>query len=235
MVNFRSSAAFRKLTRRRTAAKRRRMRAPRRAKGQIYRGYSFARANAGHELKSNDTNWASGSFRAETGVSTWFALLLNGIAAGAALNERIGRKIRMKSIYIRANVSVPAAGTTGNGFIRVMLVYDRQNNATDLGANLTQLFVTDHAVSLMNLDNRERFLVLYDRMTPMGLQWRDTEVFVKFKRCRLDVLYNAAAGTTFASITTGALYLLTAAHGFIGAPANVLETIGRARVRYTDT
>lgn len=234
MVNFRSTRAGKRLTRRRPLAKRRRMRAPRRARGQIYRGYSFARANAGHELKAVDTNWAAGSFSALTGVSTWSALLLNGMAAGAALNERIGRKVQMKSIYIRANVSMPSTGVTGNGFIRVMLVYDRQNNATDLNANLTSLFVTDSAISLMNLDNRERFLVLYDRMTPMGLQWRDTEVFVKFKRCRLDVLFNAAAGTTFASITTGALYLLTAGHGFIGAVTS-LETLGRARVRYTDT
>lgn len=234
MVNFRSTGAFKKLTRRRPRAKRRRMRAPRRARGQIYRGYSFARANAGHELKAVDNNWAANSFSALTGVSSWHAELINGMAAGAALNERIGRKVQMKSIYIRANVSVPPTGVTGNGFIRVMLVYDRQNNATDLNLNLTSLFVTDSAISLMNLDNRERFLVLYDRMTPMGLQWRDTEVFVKFKRCRLDVLFNAAAGATFAGITTGALYLLTAGHGFIGAVTS-LEVLGRTRVRYTDT
>lgn len=99
-------------------------------------------------------------------------LLLNDVKVGAGPNQRVGRRIRMKNIWLRYNVSLTAANDAQSASIaRVCVVYDRQPNGatpklTDIFAsqfNPGQPNVTD-GLSGVNPDNRDRFKIIKDEM-----------------------------------------------------------------------
>jgi len=87
--------------------------------------------------------------------------------AGSSFFNRVGRRIEMKSLLMKA-VILPLRTTTVQDYVRVMIVYDRQSNGaapsiSDIlqttsatGANTTTVY------SDINLNNRDRFSILRD-------------------------------------------------------------------------
>lgn len=164
------------------------------------------------ELKATDVTIANTS-----PSSTGSVVLLNGIAAGDDYTNRDGRKIMMKSILMRLCLKADTTQSSTVGeVLRVIVVYDRQCNGVALtGANVLQSAVWNAPV---NLDNRERFKILYDNtltvpgwyvaagnLTGGSPTIRNIKVF---KKLNLDVTYSGTANTV-GSIATGSLYLLT--------------------------
>lgn len=96
--------------------------------------------------------------------------LLNGIQEGSSFYNRIGRKIAMKSLHFTGYIHRGGGfGGEQGDFIRWMLIYDRQANgalptAADLLTNYDQQGTTlSNALSGLNLNNADRFVVLRDK------------------------------------------------------------------------
>jgi hypothetical protein len=86
---------------------------------------------------------------------------------GSAINQRIGREIKVHKIKIRGVVSAPAQTTQAGGdnaqFIRMLLVQDTQTNATQMQGEQVVGQANPSLFSFQNLDNTGRFRVLKDK------------------------------------------------------------------------
>lgn len=181
--------------------------------------------------------------------STAVFTLLNGSAEGVGITQHVGRRVNLKSTYIRGHVTIEnaAIGTVDifsqTQLVRAMLVMDWQpNQATAVAA---ELFTdpTTPAHSQLNLDNRERFSVLWDKTWALGPLQTTTASGVyadnccraikKYKKLNLQCVYDATAGATIASITTGALYLVTCGSNAPGTGTDSVVFVS-VRTRFTD-
>lgn len=101
---------------------------------------------------------------------------------GAGFYNRIGRRIRMKSLQISGQIAISGgnAAAIAAQFARVMVVYDRQPNGafpsvSDVLQNYDQAGATSAnqtAFQHLNMNNRDRFQVLRDRkliLPPLGI------------------------------------------------------------------
>lgn len=157
--------------------------------------------------------------------------LLNGIARGDEINERTGRKVQMRSIEMHLYATVtPATGTDQRQ--RVLVIYDKQTN----GAALTAANVLQNTspVGLRNLENRSRFICLYDEAFSLNATGEsDSErTFKWYRKVNLTVTFNSGDAGTVADITTGSLYMVVVGSNVAGATAGSVN--GYVRVRYTD-
>lgn len=152
---------------------------------------------------------------------------------GSDYTNRIGRKVRIRSIGIRAFSTLYAAqqnaadlGANANVFARsqhqrVMLVYDTQPNG--VGANTTDILDSAAVISMNNLANRDRFRVLMDKVftfDPYHVSTDDTPViqvhsenrtcvsWTFWKKCNMETIFNGANGGNIGDVTTGAFLLL---------------------------
>lgn len=176
------------------------------------------------ELKAVDT--ASGGVNAFGSVdfdqSAPVLFLLNGIAAGTDFYNRVGRKVKLRSLLFRGDVYAADTTTSGAMSIRVALVYDGQAN----GAAITHSDVFNsvdsggttgsRAYSGVNLNNRDRFKILKDwsfTLAPVALNaagnggYHNRRVFKAYIPLNLDEVFSGT-GATISSIQTGALYLI---------------------------
>jgi len=170
------------------------------------------------------------------------ALLCNPVL-GSDMNQRIGRKIIMKSIYIRGCIKRTPSINMVNAIVgpylgRMILVYDQQPN----GAAIAASDVLDNVDSWshLKLDNRDRFKILYDKEFALDSWWldaptagnwnRDTQAIKKYKKLNLEVIFSSSTGT-IGDIQSGALWLI-----FVGdRPLNDdAQFFLRTRVRYVD-
>lgn len=174
-------------------------------------------------------------------------LPLNTMVNGPELYQRIGRKVYMKSLHIRAYVENIGVAATPD-FGRIFIVYDSQANGGLPG--LATLLQDSNAAaasspqSNINLVNRERFKIIkdYQIITPpvavvangpnsindpimntWNINW-----FIKLNG--LETIYNATNGGTVADISSGSLLLITCS-----VNTNSKWTLsGSSRLRYYD-
>lgn len=196
------------------------------------RGMSLASLKPRMELKYNDVQQHQVDI-ADTGTFT----LLNGIGVGTEVYQRTGRQVNLKYLTVKL------AFTQQNGAVnaqqcRYMIVYDRQAN----GAVMANSDILDNSVALLwwtrkptNPNNRDRFLILEDKtiqVNPTLLEDSTPLVDKTYNLHNLVTQYNATAGLTVASITTGSLYLVM----FDQAPIGLinLRSSFACRVHYTD-
>ncbi len=94
---------------------------------------------------------------------------LNIIAQGTTEVQRVGRRVVIKKIGLRYDVSIPSTSTQTSTFdvLRLMLVHDKQCNGV-AADDLDILEDADHQ-SFNNLSNRKRFTVLMDRTHAMSI------------------------------------------------------------------
>jgi len=163
--------------------------------------------------------------------------LISGVAAGTDVQQRVGRKMTMKSILLRYFINPVSTATAPSGdVVRVMLVYDTQTNgALPLVADILQNVTVQ---SPMNLNNRDRFKVLYDHWVSMNANLYTagaltagspgTKFYKTFKSFSLDTIFSGTAAT-IGSIATGAIYIVT-----VGAANNASNFAGETRIRFID-
>lgn len=214
---------------------------------------ALLRSRAG-EVKSVDA--PTGGFNTFAFSTTATFTLLNGLVIGAAINNRIGRKISMRSLRIRGGIYVSA--TTVNSlyeFGRLILIYDRQaNGAAPVIGDLLQDedaagTTTTTAFSGLNMSNAARFKVIKtwqfkaeqsagaaitnsepSQVTTDAQTCYNIDTFINLKD--LETGFNAGNAGTVADIATGSLYMVTIG---LNTAANAwLNFRGVVRLRYRD-
>lgn len=196
---------------------------------QAIRTGGWANPSRSGELKFVDTNTAiavGGAGAATFGTG----ILLNGLANGSDASSRIGRKVNLKSLYIRWS-ALFVAGAGGGGALRILVVYDKQANAT--APAITDILLANDFNSPNNLSNRDRFVTLCDQVTEQlstASNLSDTGVIQK--NLNLETMFNAGSTGAIGDITSGSVYMFIAQSGGITTTAPTLAY--RARVRYTD-
>lgn len=163
--------------------------------------------------------------------------LLNGLVPGNSASQRVGNKVTIKSLEMRARVQTTAA-TGVEQFCRWFIVLDRQANGAAPAA-ITDILSANSVTSLRNLENRKRFKIIVDKAFPMGATSVSTgtvtsrmyKVYIKFRRPILVEFNNGVAGT-IADIVSNSLHLCTLGNVVAGnTDANLITTV---RLRYTD-
>lgn len=179
--------------------------------------------------------------------------LLNGTVPGNAMQNRLGRRIRMKSIHIQGVILQSQNGAAPvDDFIHWVLVYDSQPNGAAFA--FSDLFQsTDNAgtsasgaYSFLNMSNSKRFKVL--RHKSMKLETigvgsdqpaQESTDFTKVTTVNeyvplngLVTQYNTGTAGTVADIQTGSLYLLT--YGVSGAADYQYSLSYNTRLRFED-
>lgn len=203
---------------------------------QTIRVGGWASPSLGGELKFKDTNL---SYVFPSGSTVFSAAtLLNGIAPGSDATSRIGRKVTIKSLLLRWTTGFTAAANAPDadgGFnTRILVVYDKQPNANT--AAITDVLKEDFFSSVTNLDNRDRFVILMDKITPPASMGGDLQTSgKKFIRLNNEEVFNAGTAGTIGDITTGSILLFVAqSGGGTYSTGNAMGFNGRARIRYQD-
>jgi len=154
--------------------------------------------------------------------------LISGVAQGTSVSERVGRRICIKSVQIRALMrsvyssdQVTAASFLADSW-RIMLVWDTQVNGVAPTINdILTVSAAGYASSLTNLNNRERFKVLMDKVGDYSFcggvsdgpasqedQTAAQHQFKKYIKMNHIVTFNSGTTDVVGSITTGALWLV---------------------------
>jgi len=135
-------------------------------------------------------------------------LLLNQIAQGSDANQRIGNKIITKSVQIR--LTTVNSGLTTQIFRVIVFVDEQANGAVVTAAQLLENSTTgpDQIISPLNMDNRLRFKIIFDKTWSSATQTETDRVYYqRFKKVNIETQYNAATATVGA-VTTGAIYMM---------------------------
>lgn len=184
------------------------------------------------EKKVIDT--AASYYNANT---TGAVTLLNGCVQGNDFNQRDGRKIKMVSVQFSGDFLYNASGGDDAG-VRLAIIYDTQANAS--APAITDVFTAINAHTFVNLNNRDRFRIIYDKRVCLGRYSTTATQSVADNTSRhiqkwiplkgLETVYNSGNAGTVADIQTGALYALTMGDSTNGSPSYY----GTFRVRFYD-
>ncbi len=153
---------------------------------------------------------------------------LSNIPAGSGTNTRDGSQCKMIGLNLSYTLTFNAASAVH--LIRIMLIIDRQTNqavyaASDLLADVT---ANDNLITPRNLDNKHRFVILYDRLHMLSESFPIVTVRKYFKR---DVLLRFDNSTpSIADLTQNSLSLLQIGNNTTNLP-NITST---SRLRYVD-
>lgn len=167
--------------------------------------------------------------------------LLNGIALGSENNNRIGRKVLLKSLYLRLFISKVAGTAQNYSFpVRILIVYDRQTNGAAPALSDILSSATGAAVeSPNNLNNVDRFYTCYDITREVQVtggnstNYTFTGVYMtKYCKLNLPQTFKSSAGTTVSDIATGSMYLFAIADST--AATAICSVAGIARLRFCD-
>ena len=117
--------------------------------------------------------------------------LLNGCSQATDYNDRIGRKIIVRSIQLRGLV-YPLDTTTATSLCRMILLYDCQTNGA--APAITDVITSATSTAPLNLNNRDRFKILMDKQWAVaGVQANQAgsptvHQFKKFKKYWLETI-----------------------------------------------
>lgn len=208
------------------------------------------------DMKGVDTALSLTDIPDTTNTST-FMYTLNLIQAGTGSWNRIGKRIKMKSLRIRGYASFLTQPTfaTGDAVVsgfRMVVVYDKQSSGaavptfdTIFGTtNQSGTEATTYVTDPPKYDNMERFTVLRDCLIqaptmpivsfgtgPNTTVYSFVDEYIKLKG--LDTVFLGQTNPmTIADISTGALYVYFRAVDNSGTNNNGFD--GTARLRYYD-
>lgn len=208
----------------------------------LYRSGGFYGRGRGIEKKTVDTTgelqYAINGL-SDNATAPQEMVLINGVASGTNVNQRVGRRIVMKSIYIRGYIFT---GTTPLSFpVRTMLVLDKQaNGAAPTMQQILGSFASAQADidAPNNLDNRERFKIMMDKMTIIQVNGGTSGAtsnagwIQKYKKCNIPVTFNNV-GLGISSISTNSLWLCAVGPQVHDSASNH-RIFFSTRVRFTD-
>ena len=162
--------------------------------------------------------------------------LLNGLAPGTGPSQHIGRKVKFLSMLFRGAITSGNTGATPfRGMIRTLIVFDKQANAT--APAVGDILETADATSPMDMNNRDRFAVIYNKLHAIDQSGGHQSAYIEFyKKISLSTIFNAGVAGTVADITTGSIYLVVlGANGDASVPTNQPALYYYSRLRYDDS
>lgn len=209
---------------------------------------SFKRPRIDNHLKamgavtSNSPEWKNLDTTASLtpGASNiWSALTCqNLMVQGTGLQEHVGRKIAIQKITFRYNASIIATTNLGNH--RILMVYDNHPNGGTPA--ITDILTNDAFTGLMNLNNSDRFRVIFDiyPFEKHGLSCEGGSGISNFcggvitKKFNPPLLqqFNTVTTATIGAIQVGAIWLMFCQSNTTASPAASL--VHFTRVRFID-
>ncbi len=171
----------------------------------------------------------SGTLNTDT---TGLLTLLNGCSPGTAIDQRIGRRIHLKSINVRA-LSVVGAASGVDQVHRVVIFVDHQANGSVPA--VLDVLASSSVYSQYNPSYTARFDVLLDKTVYLnataepgsGQVWQWRKGLGAY-----ETRFNSGTAGTVADITTNSLYILTL--GSVAAGATSGNTVINSVVQYAD-
>lgn len=159
---------------------------------------------------------------------------LNLISEGTDNNNRIGRKIRARSLHLQLLVNRAIGDGTATTYFRVLIVLDRQpNGGLPTWGNMWDLPGSGNAgVEMMspnNLNNSKRFKTLYDSRGSLYVDFMEGRMVRKFLRLAHTTQYNGV-GATVGNVASNNLLLCITSSITTGGAVPTLE--GTIRLRF---
>lgn len=180
----------------------------------------------------------------DTSVNTTFDLtgeVLSGgqlclVPQGTTESTRIGRKIVIKAIDMKAVIYVATPTTLPNDFIQLALVLDKQCNGA--AAAYTDIYTTNAINSFRNMANSDRFTIIKTWRMPMNpisvdsagtnyvYSWRN---IVYHKTCNIPIEYSSTTGA-ITEIRSNNIFLV----GIAANQDDKSTIIATVRIKYSD-
>ncbi len=177
------------------------------------------------EFKNHDVTFSTATVADGVGSIT----ALTNIAQGDTTLLRDGSSMKVVSVQCKLLLKINASASSSD--LRMMIVLDSQTNqAIYTTADLLQSVVNIiSVVSPLNLDNKFRFRVLYDKIYNVDTGTSSTRLLKFYKKLDLKIRYdNAAAAIT--SLTSNSLSVVFISN----EPTNEPTVTGIFRVRFID-
>jgi len=197
----------------------------------------YPKSKDGSERKVKEVSTNAISYYADDASILTDSRLINGIEEGTSLDKRIGRKVKNTSLSIRCELESPTDFSPSR--IRLCVVYDKQaNGAQPTLAELFQGQAGTICSSYYNINNRQRFVFLYDKVIDMNptcdatTMLKTVNIPVKIKG--YDTTYNNT-GSAITDIATGSIHFFGVSDDpTAGADSTKILISYTYRLRYTD-
>lgn len=182
-----------------------------------------------------ETGYVDLAYASYAGDTTGSIVLLNTVAQGAAVTQRVGKKIMMKSLQCRGIVKSNSATTVAD--CATLIVLDKR--PTGSLPNITDILNTASSASFNNDANAGRFRILKrtdksligNATTPAtGGEAYNADFFLDLRG--FQTVYKAAGTGAIGDIEENALYLVTVGDNAAGNTAVTLN-LG-FRLRFVD-
>jgi len=153
-----------------------------------------------------------------TANATGGMTVLNAIPQGTQIDQRVGNKIQISSIRIKASIIIAGTGQTFDG-IRIMVVYDRNPNGAypTISSILSDSGIVEGAMSTantnfassQNIAYKDRFLILRDQLLTIDPDSSNVIRYDTFIKRKLETNFKSSSNPgVIGDISTGALYLI---------------------------
>lgn len=208
------------------------------AKYEAKRGMPLSFRQKGLMLVSKETGYIDLPLTTYGLDSTGSITLLCAVSQGTSVNQRVGKKIALKSLQFRGNMTARITALINN--VAYMVVYDKR--PTGVLPAITDVINAVTPNSMNNDNNSGRFRVL-KRVDETLIGNTDasaaflTDCTSKSQEWFLplrdaETVYKAAATGAIGDIEQGALYLITV--GDIAASSAAANLTGVMRLRFLD-
>ncbi len=166
--------------------------------------------------------------------TTGSIFLLNGVGAGTANFQRLGKKLAMRSLYLQLAIEKNPAAATNSDYVRMMVVLDRQaNEAAPIVSEILELTTPTNPFLDMwapnNLANSKRFVTLYDHRMVFHRTFIEGRIVKKYLTLNQTVNYDNS-GASIADLTTNSLWLVLI--GSIATGGAQPSVTGFSRLRF---
>ncbi len=164
---------------------------------------------------------------------------VNLIADGTTDQDRIGRKSVVRQLHWNFRIQLPgSAGSTATGdLVTVICFLDRQANGG--AAFATDILETDFFMSFNNIENKERFRILFRKTYVLNarsgagngspLSFGKYEIYDEFhKKCNIPIQFSGTSGVISEVKSNNIGVLLMSQQGLCGFNSQF-------RVRFTDS
>jgi len=170
-------------------------------------------------------------------VSAGTVTMLNVVPVGAGIQQRVGKKIMLKSIQLRGELVNKTSATTND--VAYCIVYDKKPGAA--APAITDIFNTDSVHSFNNTENSDRFRIL--RRVDATLVGGDTtgrvantilqvDEYISLKGYTTTYKSNSSTGTgAVGDVSEGALWLVTLGNNVAAGNLNANLNVG-CRLRF---
>lgn len=178
-----------------------------------------------------DINWLGTTNPSEQAVAGTACLC--AVPLGTSANNRVGRRIHCKSLYITARFFAPT-NLVGAAAVRMIVFQDKQPNGAV--PTVGQLLEADHILSPMNLGNAKRFKILADERLPTLLSVDTTEgvLIERYLKLNFEMGFtNVAGAIDGTAVLTNGIYMIMFLGGFTVTSGVALGTV-KTRLRFVD-